>query len=307
MSRAVRFDEYGDVDVLRVDEVARPEPGPGEVVVRIKAAGINPGEAGIRRGLLRKRWPATFPSGQGSDLAGVVTETAPDVTRFDVGDEVMGFTNHRASHAEFAAVEADQLIRRPTDVSWAEAGALAIVGTTAYAAVRAVGVGRGDVVVISGAAGGVGTLACQLARDLGATVIGLASEEHHAWLSDHGILPVSYGEGVAHRITAAAGGKGPDAFIDTYGADYVRLAIELGVAPERIDTIINMADAEEFGARMEGSAAAADAGVLAELAAAVEDGRLHIPIARTYPLDDVRDAFRDLEQRHTLGKIVLIP
>ncbi|MFD5317794.1 NADP-dependent oxidoreductase [Streptomyces sp. NPDC127098] len=307
MSRAVRFDEYGDVDVLRVDEVPRPEPGPGEVVVRIKAAGINPGEAAIRRGLLRKRWPATFPSGQGSDLAGVVTETAPDVRQFDRGDEVLGFTNHRASHAEYAAVEADQLIRRPTDVSWAEAGSLAIVGTTAYAAVRAVGVRRGDTVVVSGAAGGVGTLACQLARNLGATVIGLASEDHHGWLSDHGILPVNYGEGVAERIRAAAGGTSPDAFIDTYGADYVRLAIELGIPPERIDTIINMADAEEYGTKMEGSAAAADAGVLAELTAAVEDGRLHVPIARTYPLDDVREAFRDLERRHTLGKIVLIP
>jgi len=303
---AVRFDEYGDIDVLKVVEVPRPSAGPGQVLVKVVAAGINPGEASIRKGLLHDRWPATFPSGQGTDLAGVVEEVGPGVSRFGVGDEVLGFVDTRSSHAELVVAESGNVVPRPPGLPWAMAGSLFVAGTTAYAAVRAVHLAPGDTVVVSGAAGGVGSLAVQLAVDAGATVIGLASEEHHDWLNDHGVIPVVYGEGVAGRMKDASGGH-VDALIDTFGAGYVRLAVELGVPPERIDTIIDWEGAAEFGARTDGNAAAGDAGVLAELAGMIADGRLEVPIARIYPLREVREAFRDLEQRHTLGKIVLEP
>ena len=306
MPLAVRFDEYGDIDVLKVVEVPRPSAGPGQVLVKVVAAGINPGEASIRKGLLHDRWPATFPSGQGTDLAGVVEEVGPDVSRFGVGDEVLGFVHTRSSHAELVVAESGNVVPRPPGLPWAMAGSLFVAGTTAYAAVRAVHLAPGDTVVVSGAAGGVGSLAVQLAVDAGATVIGLASEEHHDWLNDHGVIPVVYGEGVAGRMKDASGGH-VDALIDTFGAGYVRLAVELGVPPERIDTIIDWEGAAEFGARTDGNAAAGDAGVLAELAGMIADGRLEVPIARIYPLREVREAFRDLEQRHTLGKIVLEP
>ncbi len=306
MPLAVRFDEYGDVDVLKVLDVDRPVPGPGQVLVKVKAAGINPGEASIRKGLLHAVWPATFPSGEGSDLAGVVEEVGPDVTRFAVGDEVLGHVDTRSSHAELVAADVDQLVPRPSRVPWEMAGSLFVVGTTAYAAVRAVNLVKGDTVVVSGAAGGVGSVAVQLAVDIGATVIGLASEEHHRWLVEHGVIPVVYGDGVAGRIRDAGGGH-VDALIDTFGGGYVELAVELGVAPDRIDTIIDRAAAEKYGAKTEGSAAAATPEVLAELAGMVAEGRLEIPVAGTYPLTQVREAFGELEQRHTLGKIVLIP
>jgi NADPH:quinone reductase-like Zn-dependent oxidoreductase len=306
MPRAVRFDRYGGVDVLNVVDVERPVPGPGRVLVRVKAAGVNPGEASIREGRLHDRWPSTFPSGQGSDLAGVVEELGPDVDGFAVGDEVLGFTDERGSHAELVTVPVDQLTRRPAGVSWEAAGALFVAGTTAYAAVRAVGVSAGDTVVVSGAAGGVGSLAVQLAARTGATVIGLAGERNHPWLRDHGVIPVTYGEGVADRIREASGGR-VDAFIDTFGSGYVALAIELGVAPDRIDTIIDWAAAQEYGAKTEGTAAAASADVLAELAELIDRGELEVPIAKAYALEDVRDAYRELEQRHTRGKIVLAP
>jgi NADPH:quinone reductase-like Zn-dependent oxidoreductase len=301
----VRFDEYGDVDVLKVVEVPRPVAGPGQVVVKVVAAGINPGEAAIRKGLLHAVWPATFPSGEGSDLAGVVDEVGPDAP-WSVGDEVLGFVDTRSSHAELVVVEAGNLVARPAKVAWAVAGSLFVVGTTAYAAVRAVAVAKGDTVVVSGAAGGVGSLAVQLAIDAGATVIGLASADHHQWLADHGAIPVAYGDGVAGRIRQAGNGR-IDAFIDTFGGGYVEMAIALGLSPDRIDTIIDQAAAKKFGTKADGSAAAASASVLAELAGLIADGRLEIPIARTYPLADVREAYRDLEQRHTLGKIVLEP
>lgn len=306
MPLAVRFDEYGDVDVLKVVEVARPVPGPAQVLVKVMAAGINPGEASIRKGLLHSMWPATFPSGEGSDLAGVVAEVGPEVTRFAAGNDVLGFVNTRSSHADFVVADVDNLVPRPANVPWEVAGSLFVVGTTAYAAVRSVELAPGDTVVVSGAAGGVGSLAVQLAKGAGATVIGLASEAHHGWLTGHGVLPVAYGDGVVERIREASGGR-VDAFIDTFGGGYVKMAIALGVPPERVDTIIDRAAAEEYGTRTDGSAAAANAQVLAELVGLIAEGRLEVPIAKTYPLTDVREAFRDLEQRHTLGKIVLKP
>ena len=306
MPQAVRFEQYGGIEVLDVVEVQKPAPAPGLVLVAVRAAGINPGEAMIRSGALHSRWPATFPSGQGSDFAGTVDAVGPGVSGFAVGDEVLGFTDDRASHAEFVLVPAGQLTRRPSAVPVEAAGALFVAGTTAYAAVRAVGVASGDVVVVSGAAGGVGSLAVQLARNAGATVIGLAGPANHDWLREHGVIPVAYGEGVADRIKEATGGP-VDAFIDTYGSGYVRLAIDLGVAPERIDTVIDFAAAEEFGVRTDGTGAAASAQVLAELADLIEHGQLEVPIARSYPLTEVRAAYRELERRHTRGKIVLLP
>jgi NADPH:quinone reductase-like Zn-dependent oxidoreductase len=306
MPKAVKFDAYGGVDVLNVVDVPRPEPGPGQVLVAVKAAGINQGEASIRRGLFAKQWPATFPSGEGTDLAGVVEAVGKSVHGFRVGDEVIGFTDARASHAELVLVQSENLIHRPPKVPWDAAGALFVVGTTAYAAVRAVALHRGDTVVISGAAGGVGSVAVQLARNAGAKVIGLASERHHPWLLSHGAIPVAYGLGVEDRIRAAAGGP-IDAFIDTFGEGYVDLAIELGVKPERIDTIIDFAAVKKHGVKSEGTHDAASARVLAELAKLIQDRHLEVPIARVYPMAEVRAAFRELEQHHTLGKIVLHP
>lgn len=307
MPKAVRFERYGDVDVLQVVDVPRPVPEEGQVVVGVKAAGINPGEAAIRQGLLHERWPATFPSGQGSDLAGVVDELGPGVSGVAVGDEVIGFTHDRASQAQLVVVDADHLTPRPAGVPWEVAGALFVAGATAHAAVHAVSPSEGDTVVIAGAAGGVGTIAGQLAHLAGATVVGLASPPHHAWLEDHGIVPVAYGDGVEDRILDAAGDEAPDAFIDTFGGGYVDVAVALGVAPDRIDTIADYAAAQRHGAKTDGNMAGARAEVMAELAGLIASGRLDIPIAASYPLTQVRDAYRELEHRHTLGKIVLIP
>ncbi|MGA3152975.1 MAG: NADP-dependent oxidoreductase [Streptosporangiaceae bacterium] len=304
--KAVRFDEYGGADVLRVAEVPRPEPGPGQVLVQVKAAGINPGEAKIRDGSLHARFPATFPSGQGSDLAGIVAQTGPGVTGVSIGDEVIGFTDDRASQAEFVLAEQQNLTLRPAAVPWEVAGSLFVAGSTAYAAVRAVGASSGDTVVVAGATGGVGSIAVQLTRLAGATVVGLASEAGHDWLTGHGVIPVSYGEGAADRIREAAGGK-IDAFIDAFGAGYVQLALELGVRPERIDTIANFSAVEQYGVKAEGSAAGASASVLAELAAMIAAGQLEIPVAATFPLSQVQDAYRRLAEGHVIGKIVLLP
>jgi NADPH:quinone reductase-like Zn-dependent oxidoreductase len=303
---AVQIAGYGGVEVLDVREVERPQPGPDQVLVAVRAAGINPSEGAMRAGLVRAIFPLTFPSGQGSDLAGVVEEVGAGVKGVAVGDEVIGYTDNRASHAEYVVVEETKLTPKPAVIPWEVAGALFVAGVTGFATVRAVAPSGGEAVVIAGAGGGVGVFATQLAVRTGARVIALAGERHHAWLRERGAVPVAYGDGVAKRITAAEG-KAVAAFIDLVGRGYVELALELGVAKDRIDTIVDFPASQTYGVKFEGGAAAASAATLAELAEAIAAGDLVVPIQRTYPLDDVRAAFTELEAGHTAGKIVLIP
>ncbi len=227
------------------------------------------------------------------------------VSSFAVGNEVLGWTEQRTSQAELVVVPNDQLTARPPTVPWEVAGSLFVVGFAAYASVQAVAPQDGETVVVSAAAGGVGSVAVQLARRTGATVIGRAGEDNHDWLRRHDIVPVTYGDGQAERIREAAGGK-IDALIDTFGGGYVDLAIDLGVSPQRINTIADFEAVERVGVHGQGTHAVATAPLLAELVAMVADGSLEIPVARTYPLDQVRDAFRELEARHIHGKIVLL-
>lgn len=305
--RAVRFDHYGDVNVLDVREVDDPFPGSRQVLVRVKAAGINPGEASIRRGDLDSRWPAHFPEGQGSDFAGVVAAVGADVTGFAVGDEVLGFTNGRASHAELVVANDDEIVGKPAEVDWDVAGALFVAGTSGRALVDAVTVQAGETVVVVSAAGGTGVFTTQLALLAGAEVIALAGPDNHEWLRGLGAVPVDYhGEGLADRVRAAAGDAPIAALLDTHGGEYVDLGLELGVTASRIASIADFT-AGEKGAVVVSHSVAATPQVLSELASDIAAGRLVVPIAARYPLDDVRAAYSDLEKRHTRGKIVLVP
>jgi NADPH:quinone reductase-like Zn-dependent oxidoreductase len=304
--KAVQIDKYGDVDVLDVREVERPEPGPNQVLVAVRAAGINPSEGTMRAGLVRDFFALTFRSGQGSDLAGVVEEVGAAVKGVAVGDEVIGYTDNRASQTEYVVVETTNLTPKPPVIPWEVAGALFVAGVTGFATVRAVAPSAGEAVVIAGAGGGVGVFATQLTVRTGARVIALASERHHAWLRERGAVPVPYRNGVAEGITEAAAGMPVAAFIDLVGRGYVELALELGVARDRIDTIVDFPATQKYGVKFEGGAAAASAATLAELAEAIATGDLVVPIQRTYPLD-VRAAFTELEAGYTAGKIVLIP
>ena len=303
-ARAVLFDRYGDRHVLYVADVPMPTPAADEVVVAVKAAGINPGEAAIRSGALRDRFPATFPSGEGSDLAGIVVAVGDGVRDFAVQDDVLGFSWRRSSHATHVSVPTSQLIHKPAELSWEVAGSLYVVGCTAYAAVRAVGAKAGETVAVSAAAGGVGTLVVQLLALREARVLGIASPSNADWLRSHGAVPVPYGEGLAESLKA----KGAiDAFIDLFGPEYVQLAVDLGIPRDRIETITAFEKAQELGVKADGSGTASTPEVLTEMAGLVASGAIEIPIAATYPLDRVADAFAELERRHTRGKIVLIP
>lgn len=305
--KAVRYDQFGGTDVYYIADVPMLSPEPGQALVRIKAAGINPGETAIRIGTFAMQYPSTFPSGQGSDFAGIIESVGTDVGQFAEGDEVIGFTNDRRSQAQYITVDVSQLIHRPANVSWEQGGSLFVAGTTAYAGVAVLNLQPGELVVVSGAAGGVGSLAVQLAKNKGAEVIGLASPANHDWLRQKGVTPVAYGGNTGQAIRDAVRGRPIAAFFDTFGHGYVDLALELGVPKARINTIIDFAAAAKYGVNTAGNTEGANADVMRDLAGQINDGTLEFIVERTYPLAQVKAAYDELDNRHTHGKLVLLP
>jgi NADPH:quinone reductase-like Zn-dependent oxidoreductase len=298
---AVRIHEFGDSSVYRVEVVDERDPGPGEVQVAVRFAGINPGEIPIREGV----FGGEPPFGQGSDFAGDVVGIGADVTRWRVGDEVIGMSDGRNAQADYVTLPEDRVVAKPDALAWDVAGSLYVVSTTAVAAVAAVDPTPGETVVVAGAAGGVGVLTAQLLVHRGVRVIGTASEANHAALRELGIEPVAYGDGVQGRIRMLAA-DGVDAFIDAYGSGNVDLALDLGVAPERVETIIDFATAQARGTRADGMSTVADpAAAVAEVAGLLASGAVTLPIKARYPLDEVATAYDRLADRHGLGKIVL--
>ncbi len=216
---------------------------------------------------------------------------------------MLGWSEQRSAQAEYVATSASQLIRKPPSLDWYRAGSLFVVATTAVAAVRAVALKPGDVVAISGAAGGVGSLAVQLARRTGARVIGIASEDSARFLYSVGVEQIAYGDGLAQRLQALA--PKIDAFIDLFGGGYVDLAVNLGIPRDRINTIIDFMGAQKHGVKMDGSAAAASRETLASVANMIAWGEIIMPLTAIYPFALVREAYVELALRKARGKIVL--
>ncbi len=303
MSRVVMITEAGSTDKLSITEVAPPSAGPGQVRVRVKTAGLNPVDRKIiSMPAVADAYGLQLPSGNGNDFAGVVDEIGEGVTDWKVGDEVMGGRRFYAQ-ADYVVTEADAIITKPAALDWEIAGALDIVGRTAYASVRQVALGANDTVLVSAAAGGVGILAAQLAKRTGATVIGTASEGNHDFLRTLGVIPVNYGEGLVERIRALAP-EGVTAVLDNNGKETIDAGLELGVSPARINTIADRPAAAAVGGTGVGGADAsmADLALVADLIAA---GEIVLPIERVFPLEQVRDAYQLLNAGHLRGKIVL--
>ena len=302
-SRAVRFRRYGGPEVLEVVRVPRPSAPAGAVVVEVVSAALNPGEVGIREGAFAQVWPATFPEGQGNDFAGVVAEVGPGVGAVRVGDAVMGFTP-RAAQAQFVLTDPDRLAPIPPGVDWDQAASVAGVGATAWASVDAVDPKPGETVLISAAAGGVGVVATQLTLLRGAKVLGTASAANEDFLASLGALPVRYGSGLLERVRAAAP-QGLDACVDTFGPPNVEVALALGVPAQRINTIADGRAVQRYGVRHQAQEQADTPQVWQQLAQLIARGRLRIPVAASYPMAEVQQAYRDLASRHVRGKRVL--
>lgn len=300
---AVTFNTYGGVEVLDIVEIESPVAGPGEVVVEVLAAGINHVEAYVRQGLFEGKVPVAFPQRQGSDFAGLVTSIGPGVTSFARGSEVLGHAN-MTSHATFIVVPQSHLVAKPASLSWEVAGSLFLAGLAANDAVQAVHVGPGDTVVVSAAAGGVGSMEAHLAMNTGATVIGTCGERNFDYLRQIGVKPVVYGDGLAERIRSLAP-RGVHAYIDNFGRDNPGVAEDLGVASSRFRSSDHRRDIELAAMHPTPEQAETHTRVLAGLAGLAADRTINVLISGFYPFTRIRDAFEDLEQRHARGKIVL--
>ncbi|WP_433246220.1 NADP-dependent oxidoreductase [Streptosporangium sp. CA-135522] len=302
MSKTVVFSEYGTPDVLKIIDVEPGEPGPGQVLVRVKAAAVQPFDNLFRSGQTAQWVPAHFPQTLGNEVAGIVEATGPGVTEFAVGDEVLGWVT-LAAFAEHAIVGVDQLVAKPAGMPWAEAGALSASGQTAHTSLRELGVSEGDTVLIHAAAGGVGSIAVQLAVAWGATAIGTASGRNHEFLRSLGAIPVVYGDGLADRVRALAPG-GVDAALDGIATeDSLRSSVALVKDPARVGTVAFNPLAEELGVRRLSTERSTER--LTELVDLHTAGKLRVAIHRTYPLNEVAEAHREVETGHVRGKVVL--
>ena len=298
--RAVVFDHHGPPEVLRVADLPVPGPGPDQIRVRVRAAGVQPFDTGLRQG--GTGFPVTFPQQIGNEYAGVVDEVGADVTGFAAGDEVLGWV-FLAGLADYVVVDVTAAVTKPSAMPWDVAGSLSASGQSAYTALHELGVGPGQVVLVHAAAGGVGTVAVQLARAWGARVIGTASEANHDYLRGLGAEPVTYGDGLVDRVLALAP-AGVDAVVDGAGGRALRDSIRLVAEPSRIVTLVDHALAEELGAR--GVRAQRSAQRLAELVSLWEQGSLQLHVRATYPLEKAAAAHREVERGHGRGKVVVV-
>ncbi|WP_137988590.1 NADP-dependent oxidoreductase [Streptomyces vilmorinianum] len=303
---AIVYEEFGGPGVLRHQTgVAVPEPGRGEVRVKVAAVGVNPVDHKRRYGWVEEFYPTTFPAVPGLEFAGTVDALGPDVTGVEVGDEVLGWTTTGA-YAEYALAEV--FVPKPAALSWEQAASLPVAGETAARVLALLDLKEGETLLLHGAAGAVGSVAVQLAVAAGATVIGTASESNHAYLRDLGAIPLTYGDGLADRVRSAAP-AGVDAVFDAAGHDTLPVSIELMAG--RTDRIVTIAatDAATHGITFTGATAPPDVvrASLTTQTTLMTQGRLSIRLAETLPLKEAPRAQELSESGHARGKLILLP
>ena len=297
--RAAVFDRFGPPEVLEVRELPDPEPGEGQVRVRVRAAGVQPFDVYARRGEM-PFLSITPPSTIGQEYSGVVDRVGPGVTNVRPGDEVLGSTMLNGQ-ASAVVVAAENVVLKPPRLDFPTAAGLVAAGQTATGALGELAVAPDDVLLVHGAAGSVGTVAVQIARLAGATVIGTASAGNHAYLRQLGAVPVEYGPELVANVRAT--GLTPTVTLDAAGRGAIEASAALGIAPERIGTIVDEKAAAEHGARVVRAPRSPQR--LAGVVALAEEGSLTMPI-RAYPLAEVAAAHAAVESGHGRGKVVVI-
>ncbi|MFE7397211.1 NADP-dependent oxidoreductase [Streptomyces sp. NPDC057557] len=304
--KAISYSSYGGADVLEYGERPDPKVGPDTVLVKVRAAAVNPVDWKAREGYLDAGLQAVFPVIPGWDVSGVVVQPGVAVDEFAVGDEVIGYVREdflcRGTFAEYVAAPVRTLARKPLSLSFEEAAGLPLAGLTAYQVLhRTLKIQDGETVLVHAAAGGVGSLAVQIARHAGARGIGTASEPNHEHVRQLGGEPVAYGDGLVDRLRALAP-DGVDAAFDTVGGEALRAAAEV-LKPE--GRLASIADGEVFSYGGRYAFVRPDAKDLAHLAELAEQGIVTVHVDRVFPLERAADAYRLNEQGRTRGKIVV--
>ena len=305
--RAAVYDRYSrNPDDVVVREVPEPKVFPGSVLVEVRAAGVNPVDWKVMAGYLDGILDARFPVVPGWDVAGVVEGLGPDTPEFAVGDEVLAYARKdvlgAGTFAERVAVSATAVARKPAAMTWEQAAGLPLAGGTALRTLDSLGDLDGRILLVHGAAGGVGGLAVQIGVARGARVIGTASERNHDYLRGLGAAPVAYGDGLAERVRALAGGP-VDAVADFAGG---QLETTLAVLRDGgCHSSVADGSVVEHGGRY--IWVRPDGTETARLTELVERGQLRVEVAQTFPLEGVAEAFRLSESRHTRGKLVIVP
>ncbi|MFD8675788.1 NADP-dependent oxidoreductase [Streptomyces seoulensis] len=304
--KAISYRRYGGPEVLEYGEVPEPKVGPDEVLVRVRAAAVNPVDWKCREGYLDPILNTVFPVVTGWDVSGVVVRPGASVVEYAEGDEVMGYVREDllslGTFAEYIAAPVRTLARKPAALSFEEAAGLPLAGLTAYQVlVQILKVGRGDTVLIHAAAGGVGSLGVQIAAHLGARVIGTASERNHAFVRSLGGEPVDYGEGLAERVRGIAP-EGVDAVFDTVGGETLKVSAQLLAPGGRLASIADP-DVTEYGGRY--WFVRPDPEDLAKLSQLADQGAVSVHVDKTFPLERTADAQRLSQEGRTRGKIVV--
>ncbi|MFJ4922302.1 NADP-dependent oxidoreductase [Streptomyces sp. NPDC088725] len=302
--QAVVFDEFGAADVLHLTDIEEPHPGPGQVRVVVRAAGVNPLDTKIRHGWMEEVFPTPLPAVPGIELAGIIDEIGEGVTDLTVGDEVLGWSTTGA-YAQYSLAEV--VVQKPENLEWAEATALPTAGETSLRVLELLGLREGETLLLHGAAGVVGAVATQLAVARGVTVIGTASEVNHDYLRSLGAIPVTYGTGLVARVRAAAP-QGVDAVFDAAGQGALPDSIELrGGTTDRVVTIADMS-APQLGVTFTSGAPTPEVRRkrLAESLGFVRDGTLKLRVAGTFSLAEAAKAQETSEAGHAPGKLVIL-
>ncbi|MFF1698437.1 NADP-dependent oxidoreductase [Streptomyces sp. NPDC058257] len=295
--KRVSFAEFGGPDVLQLLEAEEPHPGPGQIRIAVRAAGVNPVDWRVREGQVLGAHPIELPAGVGLDASGVVDEVGEGVEGVEIGDHVFG--EGASTYAEFAVLSA--WARMPEGLTFEEAAGYPSVVETALRIIREVGVQPGQTLLVSGASGGVGSAVLQIARDRGIAVIGTAGTANQDYLRDLGAVATTYGEGWVERVRQL--GR-VDAALDLAGSGVIRELVELTGDPQKVISIADLG-APEFGVRFSGVAGSVPA-ALAEAAGLISRGRLHIPVEKSYTLSEAAQAHIDSQAGHTRGRRVVI-
>ncbi|WP_433699577.1 NADP-dependent oxidoreductase [Nocardiopsis sp. CA-288880] len=303
--KAMALHQYGSADDLALVELPEPKVAPGEVLIRVKAAGVNPVDWKLAAGGLDPVMEAGFPLIPGWDVAGVVEAVGFDSTEYGIGDEVYGYLRKdwakNGTYAELVSASVRMLAPKPVSLGWEESAGVPLAGLTAYQASRRVGVGAGDTVLVHAAAGGVGSFGVQIAVARGARVIGTASERNHDYLRSLGAEPVVYGDGLADRVRALAPG-GVDAVLDFVGGGAAEQSLPLVGSPGRVASVADAGVLERGGHYVWVRPDSAD---LVELSRLIDDGKVSVHVERAFPLAEAADAWRLSQAGRTRGKIVL--